>query len=261
MPIRLEYPDATYVDLPENFALDSQSVSLRRTSLRLPGRVGQLPVERPYAEVRRLTVTGVFEGVSADDAESLARLYRGYFLGKLPIKLYRRAGDDKYITIRAVRVADDPQRGRFQGRVCKLTYELEAADPFWYASALTTLTRQVSAAYDRWEITNPGGVAYQQVKVTFTARSGTVINPSLHNSQGGFVAAYTGSLLAGESVVLDGEARTATKGSTNVLALVNAQWQAEGFPLQPGTNILTYQDAATSSHACNVTISWRPAHW
>lgn len=263
VPIRLVYADGSTFDLPANFALDDETLSTRRAAFTPPGRVGSLPVDRRLAEPRRLRLTGTFEGVTREDAEALATLYRGALVDRGPITLYRRAGGDRYITVRCVRVRDDPHRGRFGGRVWTIEFDLVADDPFWYAASPSVVTRSVSAGYDRWTVTNPGGVPYQQAKITFTARSNGVVNPSLHTSQGGYVAQYLGTLNAGESVVLDGVARTAVKtpGNVNVLGAVNAAWRADGFPLQPGDNILTYQDDTGSSHACDVIVEWSPAWW
>lgn len=260
MPIRLVYADGSTFELPANFALDDESLTTRRAAFAPPGAVASLPIDRRLAEPRRLRLTGTFEGVTKEDAEALVALYRGALVDRGPVKLFRSG---RYIMVRCIRVRDDPHRGRFGGRVWTIEFELVADDPFWYASVPTVVTRSVASGYDRWTVTNPGGVPYQQAKITFHARSGTVVNPSLHTSQGGYIAAYTGSLNAGESVVLDGMARTAIKqpGGVNVLPAVNAGWHADGFPLFPGVQDVTYQDDPSSSHACDVTIEWTPAWW
>lgn len=261
MQITLSYTDGSSITLPPEFALDDWNVSTQRASVRLPGRVGPVPAGRAYAKPRQLRLSATYEGLSQSDAEQLDRTYRSYLVGRGPIKLKRYSEADRYIVVRCTRVASDPHRGHFGGRVATLSYDLEAADPFWYATALEQHVRQCAAVYDCWTITNPGGLRFQQAKVTFTARTNGVINPSLHNGNGGALVRYTGTLNAGQSVVLDGDTRTAIIGASNVLPSVNGAWQADGFWLMPGDNPLTYQDDAASSHACTCTIEWRPAWW
>jgi hypothetical protein len=261
MQIILACPDGSTATLPREFALDDWQLSLQRASVRLPGRVGALPAGRAYAQPRSLRLTGTFEGLSQNDAEQLARAYRGLLVGRGPIQLKRWADADRYITVRCTRAHDNLHRGHFQGRVATLSFDLEAADPFWYAAGPQVVERECSAGYDRWTVTNPGGLRLQQTKVTFTAREDGVLNPSLHNGNGGYLVRYSGTLNAGESVVLDGGAGTATKGGDNVRSLINTRWITDGFPVTPGTNIFTYQDDEQSSHACTVMIEWRPAWW
>lgn len=261
MQIVLTHPDGSTVTLPPEFALDDWQLSLQRASMALPGRVGPIPTGRRYAKPRGLRLTGTFEGVDQTNAEQLARTYRGLLVGRGPIQLIRWAEADRYITVRCTRAHDNLHRGHFRGRVATLSFDLEAADPFWYAVGPQVVERECSAGYDRWTVTNPGGLRLQQTKVTFTAREDGVLNPSLHNGNGGYLVRYSGTLNAGESVVLDGGAGTAMKGEDNVRLLVNTQWITSGFPVTPGTNIFTYQDDEQSGHACTVTIEWRPAWW
>jgi phage-related protein len=261
LQITLTYPDGSTATLPPGFALDDWQLSLQRPSIYLPNRVGPLPAGRNLAQLRRLRLTGTFEELDQPGAERVARHLRGLLVGRGPVQLRRWAEADRYITVRCTRAHDNPHRGAFRGRVATISFDLEAADPFWYATEPATDERQCSEAYDRWEVLNSAGLPQTQTIVTFTARVNGVINPLLHNGAGGYLVRYTGTLNEGESVVIDGATKTALKGSTDVRSAINAQWITDGFPFTPGRNILTYQDGENSSHACTVTIEWRPAWW
>lgn len=268
MQIQLTYQDGTSITLPPEFALDDAQLSTQRATVRLPGRVGLLPTGRAYAKPRTLRLSGTFEGLSQLDAEQLARTYRGYLLGRGPIKLKRWADADRYITVRCTKAHDDPHRGRFRGRLTTLSFDLEAADPFWYAAQVKQIVRECPNTYDRWVVNNPGGLRFQQVKVTLEpiGDGSVLVNPSLHNGNGGWKLRYNGTLATASNFILtaDGETRTAYlehEPANNAYPNMNAQWQVDGFPLMPGDNPITYQDEAGSSGLCRVTIEWHPAWW
>ena len=52
---------------------------------------------------------------------------------------------------------------------------------------------------------------------------------------------YTGTLAPGEAIVIDMNAMTAVKGSTNVLQYITGDF----FSLVPGGNLITYTDTET----------------
>ena len=63
---------------------------------------------------------------------------------------------------------------------------------------------------------------------------------------------YSGTLAPGESVVIDSDAMTATKGGANVVKYVDAF-----ITLEPGGNEITYTDSE-SSRTVDVTVTHTP---
>lgn len=63
---------------------------------------------------------------------------------------------------------------------------------------------------------------------------------------------YTGTLAPGESVVIDSDAMTATKGGVNVVKHIDSF-----ITLEPGGNELTYTDSE-SSRTVDVTVTHTP---
>lgn len=63
---------------------------------------------------------------------------------------------------------------------------------------------------------------------------------------------YTGTLAPGESVVIDMDAMTAVKGSTNVLKYLTGDF----ISLVPGGNLITYTDAETGR-----TVELKSTHY
>ena len=63
---------------------------------------------------------------------------------------------------------------------------------------------------------------------------------------------YSGTLAPGESVVIDSDAMTATKGGANVVKYVDSF-----ITLEPGGNEITYTDGE-SSRTVDVTVTHTP---
>jgi hypothetical protein len=166
-------------------------------------------------------------------------------------------------------------RSRAEGRHVNFEIPLIAADPRRYALAEQSVTFGVNVApatghgftfplvfdFDfgsEGEIT--GGTPVQvagtvETPPTFTFR-GPCTGPSITNVTTGKTWRYTGSLLAGETLVVDIDAATVLLGGTgNRYYLVDPA--SDWWMLIPGQNVLTY--AAAGAGTGDVTVKWRPA--
>jgi hypothetical protein len=166
-------------------------------------------------------------------------------------------------------------RSLAEGRHVNFEITLIAADPRRYALAEQSVTFGVNVApatghgivfplafdFDfgsEGEIT--GGTPVQvagtvETPPTFTFR-GPCTSPSITNVTTGKTWRYTGSLLAGETLVVDIDAATVMLGGTgNRYYLVDPA--SDWWMLVPGQNVLTY--AAAGAGTGDVTVKWRSA--
>lgn len=93
------------------------------------------------------------------------------------------------------------------------------------------------------------GLAFAKFLLT---AGGNLVEPQI--SDGTRSVVFEASLGSGDTLELDGDARTAVKNSTeNVLHLVSGE-----FPLlSPGNTTITYTDDATSSHTGTLQVKYR----
>lgn len=80
--------------------------------------------------------------------------------------------------------------------------------------------------------------------------TGPATSPSVTNITTGQTFAYDGTLVEGQTLVVDMNAQTAYLNGVNVLANVSGDW----LYLAPGTNILSY--SVTAGESPSATISW-----
>ncbi len=247
--------------LPPEFALDDWNVSLVRPSTFLPNRKTITIAGRNRMKPRQLKLSATFEDCTQQEAEERARIYRGLLLGKGPFKLWRWSNADRYITVRCTGANDNLHRGHFQGKVVSMSFDLEAADPFWYATSPHTYSRDCDSLYDRWELTNTSGQRMQTASVVFVTESNNTENPSLHNGIGGSRVAYDGILNEGDVLKFDQEEEKVFLNNAEIEQGFNADWLKHGFVIHRGTNILTYQDEGLNESGCQVFVEWVPKWW
>jgi len=98
---------------------------------------------------------------------------------------------------------------------------------------------------------SPGGNWNTPPTLVLTATA-TISNPSL--TDGERTLTYSGDLLLGELIELDGEKRTATKnGTENVLNDISGEF----VELTPDSAALTYTDSSTPAPNATLLVKWR----
>lgn len=265
MRIEIATESGEVIWLPEALAFDEEELSLEVPAQELPGLDGALE----YGELARMrqrlfTLTGLLEAASAQEADALAEQLRAALVGGGLLKIRRYDQADRYIRARAVGVRRDYHRGYFGGRVFALEVRLLANDPWWYATTEQSVLKSVSVPGTIWQVTQPGTARLQQVRLEITCRAGStgnLVNPQVENLDTGDVASWNGSIAPGQTLVLDGEERTATLGASNVFSGTGEAWRAVGFRLRPGVNNLRFTDDPTSNHAADIRLVWRPRYY
>ncbi len=131
--------------------------------------------------------------------------------------------------------------------------KLSAPDPFELASTPTTDVWNVTASGQTRQETG-GGNAESLPKISIVA-SGDVIDPKIDD--GTRSMQYSGTVAAGETLVIDAAQRTATLEGEDVLPYMTGD-----FPLiSPEGTTLTYTDDPASSHTATVTVEFKNRWW
>lgn len=170
-------------------------------------------------------------------------------------KLYPRYGQQRYLEV--------VMRSIHWEHVGALVWEVEAdllaPEPFWLfwhewsveftissSSPSTTLTPYVNGTWWAWP------------KIIIQAIGGNVTNPQFTNNSLSLVVSYNGTLLAGQTLVLDPVALTAYVGSTGVVDKINLEWFAplSRFRLDPGLNTVTFSASSVGDSAKGWLV-WR----
>ena len=131
--------------------------------------------------------------------------------------------------------------------------KLSARDAFEESTAIHSTAWPVTVSGATLALTTSGNtIAHLSIRLTAT---GSIVDPSF--ADGTRMIAYAGTLAAGDVLVFDGELGTALLNGDDVLPYVTGT-----FPeLGPDGAVLTYQDAAPSSHHANVTVEHRDRWW
>ena len=138
-------------------------------------------------------------------------------------------------------------------RVGSFTLRLAAADPFERSSTVTEEPWSITSSGDTKQVDTDGNV-YSEPRIEMVA-SGDVVNPTF--SDGERTIQYLGTVADGETLAIDGAARTVTLESADVLPYTTGE-----FPrVSPEGTTLTYTDDTSSSHTASVTVSYRDRWW
>lgn len=137
----------------------------------------------------------------------------------------------------------------------KFALELEMADPFFYGTEKTTDVRTVSTSPIVWTHTNIGSAPAMQMVITLT---GPLSNPVLRNQNNSVWIQYLGTILSGESVVLDTKYFTCVQGEDNMISIVKHGGDACWMILDAGDNSMVLETESTSG---SVTLDYYPAFY
>jgi len=138
-------------------------------------------------------------------------------------------------------------------RIGSFTLRLAAADPFERSSTVTEEPWSITSSGDTRLVETDGNV-YSEPLIEMVA-SGDVVNPTF--SDGERTIQYLGTVADGETLAIDGAARTVTLENDDVLPYTTGEFPRVG----PEGTTLTYTDDASSSHTASVTVSYRDRWW
>jgi len=137
----------------------------------------------------------------------------------------------------------------------KFALELELPDPFFYATGQTTDNRTFSASPIVWTHFNAGSAPATNLVITL---EGPLSNPVLRNHNNGIWIQYIGTILSGESVVLDTKHYTCLQGDQNMISIVKHGGDAYWMILDAGDNSMELE---TEMIGGTVTIEYYPAYF
>ena len=137
----------------------------------------------------------------------------------------------------------------------KFALELELPDPFFYATGQTTDTRTVSASPIVWTHINTGSAPATSMVITL---EGPLSNPILRNRNNGVWIQYVGTILSGESVVLDTKHYTCMQDEDNMISIVRHGGDAYWMILDAGDNSMELE---TEMIGGTVTIEYYPVYF
>ena len=137
----------------------------------------------------------------------------------------------------------------------KFALELELADPFFYGTGKATDVKTVVSSPITWTHVNAGTAPTTSMVITL---EGPLSNPVLKNSSTGVWIQYVGTILSGESVVLDTKHYTCLQGEDNMISIVKHGGDAYWMILDAGNNNLELE---TDVIGGRVTIEYYPAYF
>lgn len=137
----------------------------------------------------------------------------------------------------------------------KFALELELPDPFFYGTGKATDVRTIGSAYAAWTHVNQGSAPAKDLVITL---EGPLSNPILKNSSTGIWIQYVGTILSGESVVLDTKHYTCMQDENNMISIVKHGGDACWMILNAGNNNMEF---ATDTVGGRVAIEYYPAYF
>ncbi len=137
----------------------------------------------------------------------------------------------------------------------KFALELELADPFFYGTGKSTDIRTVTATPLSWTHVNASSAPVTQIVITL---AGPLSNPVLRNQNNGVWIQYLGTILSGESVVLDTKYFTCQQGEDNMISIVKHGGDAYWMILDAGNNSMALETDTTGG---SVTLEYYPVFY
>lgn len=167
-----------------------------------------------------------------DTIQELQRLFRP-MAG--PGALVATLEDGTVVTAQAralslVPAPDDP------GPTKRLSVTMDAVQPpYWLGVDVVDAARAISASPTNFTLTHPGTEQAHRIVFTFT---GPITNPRITNLENGVYVEWLGTVGAGEILIIDCLAFTATLDGDNVVGSIRHSGAREWMVILPGDNDL-----------------------
>ena len=137
----------------------------------------------------------------------------------------------------------------------KFALELELADPFFYGTIKSTTSKMVTSSPFSWTHVNDGSAPVTAMIITL---EGPLSNPILKNQNNGVWLQYLGTIVSGETVVLDTRYFTCLQGDENMISIVKHGGDAYWMILESGNNSIELE---TDTIGGRVTLEYYPAFY
>lgn len=235
--------------LPRELSLQGWPMQADLPGVEIEGQHGQvIDTGSIRLKPRSIRVAGTLQGLSKDDADRIREMVAGFVYRANPLKLYRHELSERYVLVYGESIDHAYLTGRHGGRLFTLDIGFRAAEPFLLGPDQSVTITTPSANVD-----NPGSATVSPV-ITI---SGEITSPVITNVTTGQALELTMAIGAEESVIVDCERFTATKGSLGVVSALSEAFLAGGFSLAPGVNAITVTGTGTK----NVKIAWTPRYY
>jgi phage-related protein len=235
--------------LPEELSVQGWPMEADLPGVEIEGRDGQeIDAGMIRLKPRDVRVTGTLQGLSKDDADRIREMVAGFVYRANPLRLYRHELSERYMLVYAQKIDHAYLTGRHGGRLFTLDIGFHAANP-----ALLGADQSVTITTASANVNNPGTASVSPV-VTI---AGAITNPVITNGTTGQTLGLTMAIGTGESVVVDCDRFTATKGGVGVVSALSDAFLAGGFALAPGINLITI----AGTGAPNAQIAWTPRYY
>lgn len=229
--------------LPEEFALDDNEMVRSLPGFAVPGKDGE-EKHTTLTRTERITLklSAIMKCDNKDLADELGAEYRSLLAQEEPYWLKRHSGSDRFMSVNATRTNYSYHRGRFEGSLFSLSAVLVSDDPYWYSTAVTTVTRTGAGSF---QLANVG----KAKTFPFIVIRGPASNVEI--TKGDQKIILQGEVLANETVVIDPKHSKVLnmqsavtelphdsrklKGK-NIVNRINEEFLVEGFALKPGNN-------------------------
>jgi len=137
----------------------------------------------------------------------------------------------------------------------KFALELELPDPFFYATDQATEAKAVVSSPITWTHLNTGSAPATNMVITL---EGPLSNPVLRNKNSGIWIQYVGTILSGESVILDTKYYTCLQGDQNMISIVKHGGDAYWMILDAGDNSMELESETIGG---SVSLDYYPAFY
>lgn len=235
--------------LPEELSLQGWPMGADLPGVEIEGHDGQvIDAGMIRLKPRTIRIMGTLQGLSKDDADRIREMIAGFVYRANPLKLYRHELSERYMLVYAQTIDHAYRVGRHGGRVFDLAIEFMAANP-----ALLGADQSVTIITASADVINPGTAPVNPV-VTIV---GAITDPVITNGTTGQTLGLTMAIGTGESVIVDCDRFTATKGGVGVVSALSDAFLAGGFALAPGINLITI----AGTGAPNAQIAWTPRYY
>ena len=222
-----------------NVAFDPAMTSVRETHEEVGGRRERV-IEISGAVAGASTESAIHDALDAILDEASAEDYSA----ALSVRTGRRL---------FVRRAEFVRDVSAESLIGSFVLKLAARDPFEESTVLHSAAWPIGVSGETLNLST-SGTAPARLVIRLTAQD-TIINPSF--SDGSRTISYSGTLSAGDELVLDGVLGAALLNGADVIPYVQG-----AFPeIDPSGTTLTYTDDAASTHDADVTVEYRDRWW
>ena len=207
----------------------------------LAGRDGAVVSRRSQLEPRRGALQGTLRAATWTDAQALLNALLAA-MQDAPLQLRLGSATGRFITVWPENVDDTATT-----RPAWLTVNvpLVAPDPYFYAHA-ETWDSLGAASQSVWN----AGDAIVEPLIRIVGGTGSASAITIGNTTTGQSVTFSGTVSAGQVLLIDPVRRTATRAGVGVLTLMNQPFRVSGFRLNPGANTITrsFTGAVTGFH-------------